>query len=184
MPPEDPIRPHVFDGIQEYDKRLPNWWLYTLYATIVFWVGYWGYYEWVHEGQTGEQVVDTTMARIAAERLASAQVDDSSLWQMSQNPTFVAAGKAVFLSNCSACHLPSARGKAESPAAIGPDLTDTAWVHGGRPTQIHELVTKGVLVKGMPGWGPILGPKKISEVTAFILSLHKEGEPIVVVPGQ
>ena len=38
-PPEDPIRPHVFDGIAEYDKRLPNWWLailWVLYRRRIF----------------------------------------------------------------------------------------------------------------------------------------------------
>ena len=39
-----------------------------------------------------------------------------------------------------------------------------------------------VLAKGMPTWGPVLGPKKISEVTAYVLSKHKEGEPIVIEP--
>ena len=177
-PHEDPIRPHVFDGIQEYDKRLPNWWLYTLYITIVFWVGYWAYYEWFHVGQSGTQVVASQMAKIESERLAAAKLDDSSLWKMSQNAAFIESGKVVFDANCAACHLVSLRGKTENIAAIGPDLTDTKWLHGGKPTEIYELINKGVLTKGMPTWGPVLGAKKITEVTAYILSKHKEGEPI------
>jgi cytochrome c oxidase cbb3-type subunit 3 len=177
--PEDPIRPHVFDGIQEYDKKLPNWWLYTLYATIVFWVGYWAYYEWFDAGQSGEQVVASAMAKIESDRLSSAKLDDASLWKMSRNAAFVGAGKAVYDANCAACHLPSLRGKTESIAAIGPDLTDTTWVHGGSPVEVYDLIIKGVLTKGMPTWGPVLGPKKISEVTAYILSKHQEGEPVV-----
>jgi len=186
VPPVDPeeneIRPHVYDGIREYDKRLPNWWLYTLYITIVFWVGYWGYYEWFRVGPTGAQDVSAEMSRIEAARLSTAQLDDASLWKMSRNPEFVAAGKAVYESACAACHLASLRGKAESPVAIGPDLTDTTWVHGGRPTEVHALITKGVLAKGMPTWGPVLGAKKIGEVTAYIMSKHQEGEPVVIAP--
>ena len=180
-PPEDSLRPHVFDGIQEYDKRLPNWWLYTLYITIVYWVGYWGYYEWFRIGLDGPQEVQQAMAQIEATRLSSATtIDDASLWKMSQNPLFVEAGKTVFNSNCVACHLASMRGKSESPAAIGSDLTDTTWLTGGRPTEIYNTITKGILVKGMPTWGPVLGAKKISEVCAYVLSKHREGEPIVV----
>jgi cytochrome c oxidase cbb3-type subunit 3 len=179
-PNEDPIRPHSYDGIQEYDKRLPNWWLYTLYITIVFWVGYWAYYEWFHAGKTGIQVVETAMAGIEAQRLAAAPVDDASLWQMSRNPAILEAGKAIYIANCSACHLVSLRGKSESPVAIGPDLTDHGWVHGGRPTEVHALITKGVLVKGMPAWGPVLGAGKISDVTAYLMSRHQEGDPIII----
>ena len=179
-PPEDPLRPHAFDGIQEYDKRLPNWWLYTLYATIVFWVGYWAYFEWFRVGETGAQTVAAEMARIEARHLSAAKLDDTSLWQMSRNPAFVAAGKAVYDTNCVACHLPSLRGKSENPLAIGNDLTDTAWIHGGKPVEIHDVIGKGVLAKGMPTWGPVLGAKKISEVTAYILTKHREGESIVL----
>lgn len=178
-PPEDPIRPHVFDGIQEYDKRLPNWWLYTLYASIVFCVGYWGYYEWWHTGKDGEQEIATAMAKIETDKLSVAKVDDPALWKMSQNAAFTDAGRTTFNANCAACHLASLRGKSESAAAIGPDLTDTTWIHGGKPTEVYDVITKGVLTKGMPSWGPVLGAKKITEVTAYILSKHQEGEPVV-----
>jgi cytochrome c oxidase cbb3-type subunit 3 len=180
-PHEDPIRPHSYDGIQEYDKRLPNWWLMTLYASIVFWVGYWSYYEWFRVGLTNEQHVEKEISKIEAAKLAAAPtIDNVSLWKMSRNADFVAAGKTTFDSNCAACHLVSMRGKGESPAAIGPDLTDIKWVHGGKPVEIYEVINKGVLVKGMPTWGPVLGAKKISETVAYILSKHKEGEPIEV----
>jgi len=179
--PEDPIRPHSYDGIQEYDKRLPNWWLNTLYVTIVFWVGYWAYYEWFRIGPDGAGAVDIAMARIEAERLASsASIDDTSLWTLSRNPAAVEAGRATFTTNCVACHLASMRGKSESPVAIGPDLTDTAWIHGGKPVDLYKVVTEGVLVKGMPTWGPVLGSRKITEVVAYILSVHSESDPVVV----
>jgi cytochrome c oxidase cbb3-type subunit 3 len=45
------------------------------------------------------------------------------------------------------------------------------------------VITKGVLVKGMPTWGPVLGAKKISETTAYIMSKHTENEPIHLDPG-
>lgn len=182
-PDEDAVRPHSYDGIQEYDKRLPNWWLNTLYITVVFWVGYWSYYEWFRAGPRSSEVVNTAMAKIEADRLSAVQLDDASLWKMSQNATFVAGGKAVFETNCVACHFASLRGKAENPVAIGPDLTDTSWVHGGKPTQVYDLIMKGVLTKGMPTWGPVLGAKKVGEVTAYILSKHREGEAIVIVPS-
>lgn len=180
LPPEDPVRAHVYDGIQEYDKRLPNWWLYTLYITIVFWVGYWAYYEWFRTGPSSAQRIAAEMQQVEAARLVAAKLDDATLWKMSQTPSFVESGKALFVSNCAACHLASARGKSESPTAIGPDLTDQLWIHGGKPTEIYNTITNGVLAKGMPTWGPVLGAKKISEVTAFVLSKHKEGEPIAV----
>ena len=32
---------HEWDGIAEYNNPLPRWWLYSLYATIVWAFGYW-----------------------------------------------------------------------------------------------------------------------------------------------
>lgn len=185
-PPSDdtgiPIREHVFDGIQEYDQRLPNWWLYTLYGTIAFSVVYWFAYMIAGLVPDDNVQVDAEMARIAAAKMASSidVSDDGKFWEMSRNPVFVEAGKQAYQANCVACHLASLRGKSENPAAIGPDLTDTAWLHGGTPKEVYKTVAAGVLAKGMPAWEPVLGQKKSAEVVAYLLSLHREGETITV----
>lgn len=172
-PPDDAIRPHTFDGIQEYDKRLPNWWLFTLYITMVFWVGYWFYYHRAHLGLSQTAQVEQQLAQLEAAKLAAApSLDDASLWKMSRNPVFVDAGRATFDSTCASCHNVKLTG------GIGANLIDHLWIHGGKPMEILNTVTNGVPAKGMPTWGPVLGAKKISEVVAYVLSHHQEGEPI------
>ena len=180
--PEDNLRPHTYDGIQEYDKRLPNWWLNTLYGTIAFSVVFWFVYQIARVVPSDGEQVNAEMAKIAAVKLATSidVTNDALFWDMSGNAVFVDAGKQTFNTNCVACHLPSLRGKSESPAAIGPDLVDQAWIHGGTPKEIFNTVNTGVLAKGMPAWGPVLGQKKTAEVVAYLLSHHKQGEPITV----
>ena len=88
LPPEDPgikLRDHTYDGIQEYDQRLPNWWLYTLYGAIVFWVAYWFVYMIAGLMPTDGARVDAAMARIAATKMASSidVTNDKLFWEMS-----------------------------------------------------------------------------------------------------
>mgnify|MGYP000128169413 FL=1 len=185
LPPDDPgikLRDHTYDGIQEYDQRLPNWWLYTLYGAIVFWVIYWFVYMIAGIMPTDGSRVDTAMAGISAAKLASSidVSNDDKFWEMSGNVVFTDAGKQTFTSLCTPCHLPSMRGKSENLAAVGPDLTDTAWIHGGTPKELFAVVSKGVMAKGMPAWEPVLGQKKSVEVVAYILSHHQKGEAITV----
>ena len=176
------LREHTYDGIQEYDQRLPNWWLYTLYGAIVFWVVYWFVHMIAGLVPTDGARVDAEMAKIAALKMASSidVSNDAKFWEMSRNGVFVDAGKQTFNSLCVACHLSSLRGKSENPAAVGPDLTDTAWIHGGTPKEMFLTVSKGVLAKGMPAWEPVLGQKKTAEVVAYVLSHHQPGETITV----
>ena len=188
-PPDDPgikLREHSFDGIREYDQRLPNWWLNTLYGSIVFWVVYWFVHVIAGLVPTDGARVDAEMTRIAAAKMASS-IDvgnDAKFWEMSGNPVFTDAGRQTFNSLCLPCHLASLRGKSENPTAVGPDLTDTAWLHGGTPKEIYATAAKGVLAKGMPAWEPVLGQKKTAEVVAYILSHHKPGETITVEPSK
>jgi len=166
---EDALRPHTYDGIQEFDKKLPNWWLMTFYGAIAFSVGYYACYEWWRALPDQVSEVKTEMARIEAIKLASvASLSDDNLWQMSQNATFVDAGRALFAANCASCH------KADLTGGIGPNLVDGVWIHGGAPMNLYKTVTEGVAAKGMPAWGPLLGTKKVTEVVSFVLSHHKK----------
>jgi len=174
---EEKIREHTFDGIQEYDKRLPNWWLFTLYGAIVFAAAYWFYYHYPTEHETSIQRVERKMNEIAlaAAKSSGAELTDDQLWTMSKDPAVVEAGALTFQTTCASCHMPDLSGK------IGPNLKKGhAWIHGGKPTEIVHTITTGVSAKGMPTWGPLLGPTRINEVAAFILSHHSPSDPIVL----
>jgi cytochrome c oxidase cbb3-type subunit 3 len=182
-PSGDELRPHNYDGIQEYDKRLPNWWLWTLYLTIIFSIVYWFYYFTTRVGPDDQTVINQAMGKIEAVKLAAvANLNDDTLWQMSRNAAFVNAGQATFTANCVTCHLASLRGKAENPAAVGASLLGTRWIYGGRPVDLINTVSKGT-ARGMPAWGPVLGTSRITGVVAYVLSHHTPGEPMEIVPS-
>src|SRR3954464_1919755 len=93
QPPEDPgitIREHVFDGIQEYDQRLPNWWLNTLYGAIIFWIVYWFVYVIAGLVPSDGALVDAEMTRISAVKMAGSidVSDNDKFWEMGKNAVF------------------------------------------------------------------------------------------------
>ncbi len=165
-PGEDPIREHVFDGIAEYDKRLPNWWLMTLYATIVFAIVYWMWSQHFRRDTDGQRVDNVVRELRAAKLAAAGAFDDAALWAMSRTPSIIAAGEVTYRSTCASCHGANLEG------GIGFNLADGQWVHGGAPVEIMRVVADGVAGTGMPAWGGSLGPRKTAEVVAFILSKH------------
>lgn len=161
----DLIRPHIYDGIQEYNKRLPNWWLFTLYGAMAFAFVYWAYYHWTSPMEPGYLRVDREIEKIQQEATANFKApDDAKLWSLSTNPVAVASGQKIYQANCVACHGANLQG------GIGQNLVDNVWIHGSNPTDIYATIEKGVLQKGMPVWGPVLGGPRISEVAAFIIS--------------
>lgn len=169
---EDPVRPHVFDGIQEYDKRTPNWWLFTLYGAIAFSAAYWGFY---HAWQMGDDPGVALKHQMEENALVAARssgvVSDDILWSLSRDPKIVDAGKSIYASTCASCH------QVDLSGGIGPNLKDAVWIHGPAPLQISDTISKGVLAKGMPTWAPVLGKTKITEVTAYILSFQQQMTP-------
>ena len=159
---------HEYDGIREYDQRLPNWWLLTLYGAIAFSVIYWFFYFQSNVGATDVSRLAAEMQVIEAKNLeaALAMLDNDNLWKMSRNAQFVDAGRKTFQDTCAACHGANLEG------GIGFNLADDEWVHGSTPVDIYEVVEGGVEGSGMQAWGSILGPKKVAEAVAFVLSNH------------
>lgn len=160
------IKEHSYDGIHEYDQRLPKWWLLTLYGAIAFAALYWFIMDVKDfEGRENRQI-DAQMAAIQALKLANSidVTNDSLFWEMSGNSDFVSAGEATFQANCVACH------GAKLEGGIGFNLVDAEWVHGAKPSEIYVTVSAGVPDKGMQAWENQLGQKKIVEVVAYILN--------------
>ncbi len=167
------LRDHVVDGIQEYDQRLPFWWLCILFGMIVFSIIYWLVIDDRRFTGTEDPGLEAKLAEVATKRLASSidVTNDALFWEMSSNATFVRAGQATYEANCVACH-----GK-ELQGGIGFNLVDQEWVHGSKPSEIYHTVSQGVPEKGMQSWEPLLGQKRIAEVVAYVLSKNPNLKP-------
>jgi len=184
---EPQLRDHIYDGIQEYDQKLPNWWLFTLYITIVWFVIHWLCYYQFGLGSSDTEVIDKVVAEMNAARDKQMEsITDKQLWEMSRDPKMVEAGKATFHSPgmCVACHAPDLTGMLAGVKLPGLPLHDQEWKYGGKPVEIFKVVRKGSpdVTKGMIAWENMLGIKRVSEVVAYVLSNHKEGEPITKAP--
>lgn len=172
---EPVLRDHEYDGIQEFDQRLPNWWLNTLYGAILFSVIYWFILYQADDGQFQVRQLDRKIQEIQAARLAALDAfDDGTLWQMSDNPSVIDQGRVIYEKNCQSCHLANLRGKDE-PGGIGENLVDNSWKYGGQPTDLMNIVLNGSPDKaaGMQAWESQLGSQGVAQVVAFVLSHHE-----------
>lgn len=78
-------------------------------------------------------------------------------------------GKALFMTNCVACHGPEGKG---NPALGAPNLTDKVWLWGSARQTMIETVTDG-RQNQMPVFKDFLGQDKIHMLAAYVLSLSK-----------
>ena len=77
-----------------------------------------------------------------------------------------AKGQEIAAKVCAACHGPDGGG------LIGPNLTDSYWIHGAALDSVYNTVANGVLEKGMPPWGKVLKPQDVERVVAYITTLR------------
>jgi len=162
---------HCYDGIQELDNRLPPWWLYMFYGTIVFSVFYMWFYHVYGTGNIQEEEYKAEMVQAELDIKASASRMDENSVTLLTDETKLKNGEVLYQTNCSPCHGKKGEG------GVGPNLTDNYWLHGGDIKEVFKTVKYGVPAKGMIPWQDQLGPSQIQEVSSFILTLKGTNPP-------
>lgn len=173
---QDVMTDHVYDGIIELDNRLPPWWVYMFYATIIFSFIYIGWYHIFDKGPLQEEEYKIAMAAAEERQQKNLQeagevIDENSVTVLIDE-ALVKEGKDIFESNCAACHGQEGQG-----TAIAPNLVDEYWLHGGGIKNTFKSIKYGIPEKGMISWQNSLSPSDIQKVASFIISSKGSNPP-------
>lgn len=180
---------HVWDGIKELNTPLPKWWVYVLYATIVWSIGYWVVYPawpslssytagmmgYNSRAEHSAEVAKAAEAqKVWLDKIAASSVDqisaDAELAEFAQN-----GGRAIFAENCAPCHGAGGQGAPGFPV-----LADDSWLWGGDLANIEMTIRHGIRsadpetrVSDMPRFGAdqVLDEAQIADVADYVLSL-------------
>lgn len=162
---------HDYDGIRELDNRLPPWWLWGFYICIIVSVIYLWRFHVSHTGPSSIQELQIAMQEAEEQRAvflgkAKNNVNENTVTQLT-DASDLDAGKKVFTTTCAACHAVDGGGN-----AVGPNLTDDYWLHGGSVKDIFKTITYGWPDKGMKSWKDDYSPLQIQQITSYVMSLH------------
>jgi len=155
---------HEADGIRELDNKLPRWWVWLFYLTIIFSVIYMGYYhlfakektsaaEYEVERAAGEKIKNATMAKFEA---------TIGALEASKDEKVINAGRQTYTTLCLPCH------RADGGGLVGPNFCDDYWIHGSNFVDNVKVIWHGVPEKGMITWKTVLNPNQIYEVASYI----------------
>lgn len=168
------ILDHNYDGIRELDNKLPPWWLYGFYATIVFAVIYLIRFHVIGDyTQADEYLAEVSQAEKEVEAyLATVEnIIDYETVTVLENTSDLAAGEKIYTTNCVACH------RADGGGGIGPNLTDQHWILGGGIKNVFKTISEGGRPgKGMVAWKSDLSAKEMQQVASYVLTLQ-ENDP-------
>ncbi|MFZ4807756.1 MAG: cytochrome-c oxidase, cbb3-type subunit III [Hyphomicrobiaceae bacterium] len=180
---------HEWDGLKELNKPLPQWWLWTFYACIIWGIGYMIAYPAFPtlasytKGMLGYSQRQTVADEVkAAKQAQSGQRDllsKTALGDVKKNAELLrfamAGGGAQFATSCAPCHGRGAQG-----ATGYPNLNDDEWIWGGSIQEIAETIEGGIRSghkkareSQMPKFGldKLLDDKQINDAAEFVLSL-------------
>ncbi|HSL89070.1 MAG TPA: cbb3-type cytochrome c oxidase N-terminal domain-containing protein [Ignavibacteriaceae bacterium] len=170
---------HDYDGIKELDNRIPPWFSWLFYVTIIFSVWYMIHY---HVLGTGKLQAEEYEAEVQLAELKRAELIRSGAFINEETVTLLTeaadlqSGKAIYDANCVACHGQYGEG------LVGPNLTDDYWIHGGGIKNVFKVTKYGVPAKGMIAWQSQLSPNQMQEVSSYIISLYGTNPPNPKVP--
>jgi cytochrome c oxidase cbb3-type subunit 3 len=161
---------HNYDGIRELDNKLPPWWLYSFYASIVFAVIYLARFHIFNDyDQIEEYKSEVAQAEIDIARYKETAKDLVTIETVTlmEEPSDLEAGKQIYAVSCVACH------KADGGGGIGPNLTDEHWILGGGIKNVYRtLVEGGRPGKGMVSWKNDFKPSELQQVASYVLTLQ------------
>ncbi|OQP40805.1 hypothetical protein A4H97_14425 [Niastella yeongjuensis] len=166
---------HDYDGIRELDNRLPPWWLYGFYVSILFAVIYFYRFHISHSAPSSTEEFQIAMNEAEAQKALylkkSANNVDENTIKVLTAAADIEGGQKVFTQNCAACH-----GKA-GEGVVGPNLTDDYWLHGGNIKDVFKTIKYGWPEKGMRSWKDDLSPMQMAQVASYIKSIHGSNPP-------
>lgn len=154
---------HDYDGIRELDNKIPFWWQYAFYASILF-GGIYLYRMFISEtlpDQFRELQAANVIAAVQKEaylKNAANNVDENNVALL--DASGIAEGATLFTKNCQACHGDKGQG------GVGPNLTDAYWLHNGGLKDIFKSIKYGWQEKGMKAWKDDFSPQQIAQLSS------------------
>src|ERR1043165_8436682 len=172
--PNDPfLLNHEVDGIRELDNKLPRWWVWLFYLTIIFSAVYLLYYHVLRAGDLQGAEFEKEWTRGEAIKVAALSKFEASLGTLepSHDREVLAKGQQVFTTMCAPCH------RADGGGLVGPNLCDDYWIHGSNFVDNVTTIWNGVPQKGMVTWKGTLKPQEIQDVASYIFTFRGSNPP-------
>ncbi len=168
---DEHLNEHNYDGIQELDNPPPRWIMMIFYLTIGFSIIYAAYFFWLDVGDHQDaRYAKKSEIHEAKYQLANASSDELVALT---DPADLEEGKKIYNDmSCFACHGMLGEGN-----AIGPNLTDDAWLNGCDFASVVSIIKNGNPAKGMTAFKTQLSDSRIQKVSSYVLSLKGSNPP-------